>query len=969
MRRIALYLLIAVLAVCLPLLAAIGYYFQEHSVGPSGVASSSQAQFADLQRLIALEPNRAESYSTLAAAYQLLGQFEEAEAVWMQASAANPNQAWPLVELGRLYEGNGLRAKARATFARAATLEPDDPAANQALLRSTAAAATIQAVEDFRAQQVAAEAEQIPDGEFVLLNQALPNGWNYLGYITDDKPIAAGIERPIWSFWRAPTLDTKPSLAPETWIAAGPGLWANSQVVRNELQDGGFENPLPGNPAVDFPNDIYSAAPHTRQLRSIERDGLLTTAAALINDVQNRYTSLAGLWQPIDANNAYLVSAQVYNDGGNPQLGWRWGGALPAQFQGHEYYAAPSAGDDTWRRYAGLAGPPPGAASAQFWLLNTDTEGAAYFDDVSLTQIALPAPLYPDIPDARNEQVAHWMRLRQQLLLYPQITADSGWQNAMAANGPIVAIGQTLDNGWTLQGYSADETFLARGEPTPMVVYWHGPAGAIPGTLEDGWIDLYDGSWLQVLEDTTSIVGNGTFEDGLQGWEGDIFAAPTATRLAGVAQRGEFTTTVGILTPTVEYSSTSFLSPFLPIAPDMVYLQSGWLQGAQGRGYIGYLWQGPADASGQPLEGYIAGAQAPASWSRFTQAIQPPPDASEVQVRLLNYLGAGPVAFDDITLVPIPAPAPVVTGTAATQPAATQPAATQPAATQPAATIGVAEQARDLLAAYEADADVVRDEQWLAEVAAAGPALRLDQSLDEGWTLLGITADEAALAADETAKVFFFWRGPQGSAPGQAQDGWYSIDVGTWIHIADVASLLPNGDFELMPDEIETAGFPLDYESGEPAIGRLQLADRNGATTVILELNNAENADAATPTTGVTSSVLPVDPQLLYLQTGWLHTSSGGNGVLGVFWGGEALPVGDETADFVVYGAQGDEWRQYARLLSPPDGAVSAQVTAYNLEAPGSVYLDDILLLPVVPPAALAPAVGASPSTAGTRGL
>jgi hypothetical protein len=52
---------------------------------------------------------------------------------------------------------------------------------------------------------------------------------------------------------------------------------------------------------------------------------------------------------------------------------------------------------------------------------------------------------------------------------------------------------------------------------------------------------------------------------------------------------------------------------------------------------------------------------------------------------------------------------------------------------------------------------------------------------------------------------------------------------------------------------------------------------------------------------------------------------------------------------------------QYAGLLTPAPGATGLQVLAYNYLAPGTVEVDDILLLPVLPPLDLSPAVGSVP--------
>ena len=166
----------------------------------------------------------------------------------------------------------------------------------------------------------------------------------------------------------------------------------------------------------------------------------------------------------------------------------------------------------------------------QPWLFNTATNGSAYFDNVQLLPVPLLTPVYAGVLDRRAEQLAIWDTLRRQLLTYPEIVADVEWQKALAQNGPLVAVGQSLSSGWTLLGDSTDEVQLASGGPAPLVLYWQGPLGATAGRQVEGWIDLYDGNWLQVLLDAANLVPAGAFENGLSAWQSSLFTEPAAAR-------------------------------------------------------------------------------------------------------------------------------------------------------------------------------------------------------------------------------------------------------------------------------------------------------------------------------------------------------------------------------------------------------------------------------------------------------
>ena len=49
-----------------------------------------------------------------------------------------------------------------------------------------------------------------------------------------------------------------------------------------------------------------------------------------------------------------------------------------------------------------------------------------------------------------------------------------------------------------------------------------------------------------------------------------------------------------------------------------------------------------------------------------------------------------------------------------------------------------------------------------------------------------------------------------GATPGAAQEGWYSIDAGLWLHVQRVANLLPSGLRLGLPDAPAAAPIPVD---------------------------------------------------------------------------------------------------------------------------------------------------------------
>jgi len=1003
MRRSFLTALLIVLAVALPAAAAITYSRQmapaaslpaafaspSSSSGASapggalGAPDSVTAAAAELEQAVALEPQNVEAWRYLSMAYRLQGRLDAAEEVWQRAQRANPSQSWPLVELGRLYAETGRTLEAHDAYFRAVRLDPQDVAANESFERSAAALTGLQAMQEYMAGQAAG-----PGARTILVNQTLPNGWTYVGYAAGDDLLRSEGGSTLWSFWRAPGPDIKPSLSPDLWQPTA-GLWVNASSTATLLPGGDFESAISGNLPAAFPGDLYSAAPGTRQLRRITRDGSETTAGALINDPANRSTSYVSRWLPVAPDTAYLVAADALGAAGNPAVGWRWDGDIAAEYGTREQYAQPDAFADGWQHYAGLAAPPPGAARLRVQLLNTATTGLALFDDAALLPVPLPAPLYPGAASAAEQRQAQWQALEAQLLRYPAVIGSPQWQAEMVQLGPLVSVQEEVQDDWTLLGYSTNEAQLARGDTTPLVLYWQGPAGAVPGALGGGWVDLQGGAWLQVLPAAASITAGGDFEEGFDPWPGDIFGAPAAARQLTVTVRSGYTTTVAALVNSATYTSSSLIAELQPITPDTIYLQAGWLRSQGGRGYIGRFWYGDL-APEEQGDSYIVGGGENANWAHYAGVAVPPAGSAEVEVWLLNYESEGTAYFDDLILAPVPAPYASAgglilldTGSLIETGALTDTGTLTASATLTGAgtltDTGTLEpspdQARLLNFQYQANGALVGDEGWLSQVAAAGPAYGIDQDVSPDWTLAGFTADEESLAGGATAPVFYFWRGPAAAVPGNAAGGWYSLDVGYWLQIdSSGQSLLPNGDLELPPDSSAAAAFPLDAQTGQPASDRVQRSERGGFVTTALVLagdgsDGSDGSDAGASDSGggdkgigVSSAGLPIDPARLYLLSGSLRVE-GGSGQLGVQWSSEGLGSAPVTR-LVAFNVADTDWRQMAGLLTPPTGASAAAVIARNVQGGGKVLFDDLILLPVVLPAAPAPPTATATATA-----
>lgn len=966
-RRRQLFLGLGALALMLAMAVAVLYVA---NLRTPAMAWPVTASFTEFQKAIELAPEEIDGYRYLSQAYQMAGQTAGAETVWRRAAQANPAQAWPLVELGRFYEGQGWLRKARDAYFRAATLDPQDKAANQNLARTSAAVAALQSIQAFLVDQSPELAGSTTAQGIQMVGEQLPNGWTFLGYQTDMPTLAQGQPANIWTFWQAPSVEIEPTLQVDSWVPVAPGIWGRMTETATIFPGGDFEAGPAGDGLAVFPSDLYRAPAETRQLQQITRGAQMTTVGALINRAQNRFTSFVSRRKSLSPNTAYLVSADVLNNDGNPAVGWHWSGNIDDTYLPLDRYAQPTSGLASWQTYVGLASPLPGANSVQAWLLNTATEGAAYFDNVVFAPVPLPAPVWPGAQGQAAARAMRFADLIDKYAAYPPVAHDKQWQDQMARLGPAIKIGQQLATGWTLQGYTTDEALLAAGKPALLALFWQAPAGVAPNAASGDWIDLRNDQWLQIIPAATNLMPQGAFEQGLNLWAADIFSSPAQARQTMVTDRLGLTTTVGLLGNTSAYSNTSFVSPSFVVNPDTLFLQTGWLKGGSSRAYIGRLWKGEIAPDLAPYDTYIAAAQAPSTWRHFAGVAEPPPGAAEVDVWVLNYLSEHPAYFDNITFVPIPAPWSAMTASMTTtaQPTATGELTAAGAISQTAAvTVTVAKSttpvsALELLSQYVSDPAVASHEPWLAQIAAAGPARALGQPMDGAWTFVGYTADETALAAGASTGAFYFWRGPQDAVPGDAVHGWYNLDAGYWLQaVAQTSSLLPNGARQYAAYTPASIGLPSEVTCEKPALTWLQTMPPAGLTATAAVLTATEISGTAS----LTSSILPINAQMFYLEAALIRTVDESHGYLGAVWMGDNLSPDLDTNAVVSTSLTAPDWAVVAGLLEPLPTAAGMQITVHNDSSSGRVKVDWIIVLPVLPPLPIAPALGIHRS--GTR--
>jgi hypothetical protein len=230
----------------------------------------------------------------------------------------------------------------------------------------------------------------------------------------------------------------------------------------------------------------------------------------------------------------------------------------------------------------------------------------------------------------------------------------------VACAEPDYPVGQELDNGWTLLGYDVDEDRLVRGAPVDLLLYWVGPGSAKAGSKQDGWYRAGE-RWVHVLQGVQNLVLNGGFELGMEasespaGFPGDIYRADPHTRRLVTGLRAGRRTTVALLDNTQVYNRTSFTSAWVPVNPDGLYLQAGWVKSTGGNGYLGRRWAGDI-AQGVRRYSYAAAGVKADDWHHYAGLTRPLAGATRCQMWLLNYKAVGQVYFDDVLFVEVGPP-------------------------------------------------------------------------------------------------------------------------------------------------------------------------------------------------------------------------------------------------------------------------------------------------------------------------
>ncbi len=241
--------------------------------------------------------------------------------------------------------------------------------------------------------------------------------------------------------------------------------------------------------------------------------------------------------------------------------------------------------------------------------------------------------------------------------LVSHYTTIKAVQDAYDASRPAQAVqptkvagegetGGSGTGGWRLVRYEIDEERLAQDQPVDLNLYWMPLPGVEPVPAENFYRQA-NGEWVQVIRQARNLVPNGGFEqgDGFSGLPNDLYKAPPDTREVVADTREGQPTRVAVLKNGPQAPKSSLVSASIAVSPKRLYLQAGWLRtSAGGQAFLGRLWLPKATRE------YFVESDSP-TWAYFEQMVQPPADATKVQIGAVNRAPAGQVYYDDLIFV------------------------------------------------------------------------------------------------------------------------------------------------------------------------------------------------------------------------------------------------------------------------------------------------------------------------------
>jgi tetratricopeptide (TPR) repeat protein len=213
---------------------------------------------------------------------------------------------------------------------------------------------------------------------------------------------------------------------------------------------------------------------------------------------------------------------------------------------------------------------------------------------------------------------------------------------------------------WTLMGYDVDEARLVRGEPVQLWLFWQPPAECTRAASIPPNVYQVAGRWVEVVDDAVNRVLNGGFELGVAytsptGFPDDLYHADPSTRRLVRERRLTDETTVAMLSNPEGVTHSSFMTKWMPVVEDRVYLLGAWVRSVEGKAAVNLQWHVPTEAP--PFrDAYVGVAVEQTDWVHYVGVVDMPPGATAARVRLFNWGENARASFDNVVLVEMERP-------------------------------------------------------------------------------------------------------------------------------------------------------------------------------------------------------------------------------------------------------------------------------------------------------------------------
>ena len=99
----------------------------------------------------------------------------------------------------------------------------------------------------------------------------------------------------------------------------------------------------------------------------------------------------------------------------------------------------------------------------------------------------------------------------------------------------------------------------------------------------------------------------------------------------------------------MEHMHLSCVSECIPVNPDDLYLQAGWLKSAGGVVHLGRAWYNSKHR--QISHNYAASYVRPANWEHYFQIVTPPAGSVYTKIWIESY---GNALFDNLLFIKLP---------------------------------------------------------------------------------------------------------------------------------------------------------------------------------------------------------------------------------------------------------------------------------------------------------------------------